>query len=257
MLDSLAWWRIAPDRVKFSSTGDCKAGLSADVQLASLYPKEPLPPGGPDDAEHVAVKKFRFTEESSADRALAVSDPFAICLLPQCARRAPSSQPFAHEVSLLAGLSHLNIAQLRGFSKDFERGTVIDTRVQDRFDPPHHTRPLHPSTKIIKSECNLYIHKSLSQEPSELNNIWVRYGQMIAGLSGCAQNSTHPNARIDFPPSTHLPLRFHDPFRHLHRSHGLLCQSSSSSEALQSIRGSGIAILAGAFEVDANPAPCK
>lgn len=124
MLDSLARWPIAPDRVKFSVTGDCKAGSSADVQLASLHPKEPLPPGGPDDGEHVAVKKFCLTEESSADRALAVSDPFIICLLLQRGRRALLLQPLAHEVSLLAELTHPNIAQLRGFSEDFEKGVA-------------------------------------------------------------------------------------------------------------------------------------
>lgn len=101
VLESLSWWRIPPDRIEFSLNGDCKAGASADVQLASLRPKEPLLPATPGDIEHVAVKKFRLRDEDNDDRALA---------------------PFAHEVGLLAQLSHSNIAQLRGFSEDFEHG---------------------------------------------------------------------------------------------------------------------------------------
>ncbi|KAG8912887.1 hypothetical protein FRC01_004845, partial [Tulasnella sp. 417] len=99
ILESLGRWRIAPERIVFSITGegDCKAGASADVQLASLHPL----PSRPGNIEHVAVKKFRLQDESSVDRALA---------------------PFAHEVSLLAQLSHSNITELKGFSEDFEAG---------------------------------------------------------------------------------------------------------------------------------------
>ncbi|KIO19672.1 hypothetical protein M407DRAFT_30676 [Tulasnella calospora MUT 4182] len=103
LLGSLGHLRINIARIKPIEGKASEGGGTANVEAAILTPAQSPNIPESDDIEYIAVKKLRLDAENDDGQALAA---------------------FAHEVSLLDGLSHESVASIIGFVEDIEHGVA-------------------------------------------------------------------------------------------------------------------------------------
>lgn len=122
VLESLNILRIERRIIKPLGADSSKKGGNADVELACLSLEELVKSGfGGTTSLCVAVKKFRFDDDTEENRVLAVSDVWYPSDWPSLMTLS-ILQKMTHEINLLSKLSHCNIVKLVGFVEDVKEG---------------------------------------------------------------------------------------------------------------------------------------